>query len=1083
MAQDIQELIRARQEAQARIDSLKQTLTTPQEKMLLQTGQLAELEKLIGTPLPSLAQDLKLITTPLPATESTQPPEQPTLAQELQKSKTETSTIAGAGALGVETFLSQFRQHSIEEDGYYKKQEEKLTKEWDEKEKAYKEAWSKTIPNKKPTSEEQEKINKALAEHHYEHFHGENSVHERARQETLKHYQEQAEKGSWSAKRKLNQYAKASKKSLAALETRIEAASQARITMAKQAPKPKGLFNNAAKKEWEIQQQLQQKSIREQTSKEFHDRYVNQHLQPSGSLHPTVDKLADQKTFFGKNKYNALAESRDRVLSYQKIPMQDLPSVTHHTPESYPEQHHEGSTHAYMPRNNLQQRQHIPSPGSSVEKLLANSITKINPAVIWTIIIIVVILLFFFLIIIFEDDITGMLSSSDIPVSQLSCGTAFWHNTHGTSLEISKRINEDFRVAISVRDAKDLNGFPPDKAGEFTYPGLATYNTICLLFGAYENSSYLSTMKDQSYQFNDFGMGVIGTPDDYYNNQTSMIVVIDEITKDNKTTCAIDFGKDKSGTNTDGRGRIFWTITGIDACVSKDENGLIHASPRLQFLIAHILAQSYIKQQEHLNKGKGAFVSFVNKQLAQSTHLLPTANCAGLYASNPSDVTNLQKNCFADMVGEFLTYPKTVSTQLTASPVAVTPSTDSTPSPIAPIASLDMLSDYPDGSFNDYYQFALTSLFNGQPFFVSPNSILAITKEIAGHLIKTFGRSEDLYDQFDTYPSITLHTSPPTTITMGKIDPPICLYYNRCVDRRYWCSDLVIDSYNIAMGDKNFLDQSWTAKSKMGQTLTIGNVDIMIQYFQKQPGKLVYYANDDNQPLKHVSPGFAIFFNDTPKRYASHVGLIKSFQSNNEQNQVINGLDSRGNGWFYTYEANSNGLNDEKLPGRKVSVLNWKAVGGTTVVGFGGLAASLQSGTAPSQSTNPSTCPIGTSYWCLPSTLQQYGWSAQDANIASGICMIESNGGNPNAFNSTRCASGGDYSVGLFQINFTNQAHHDLCSNDPICTTSDVNKLPVCIKSYTDPVKNIQTAVAFKKSNGWTPWKSEGPTSKYKCWQ
>ncbi len=125
----------------------------------------------------------------------------------------------------------------------------------------------------------------------------------------------------------------------------------------------------------------------------------------------------------------------------------------------------------------------------------------------------------------------------------------------------------------------------------------------------------------------------------------------------------------------------------------------------------------------------------------------------------------------------------------------------------------------------------------------------------------------------------------------------------------YWCTNLVIDTYNLA--GKSGLNDNHQA------------VISMRNFWKTSPGYIhLDYLNGNYQNiLSAISPGFAIFFESQPGVFTGneHVAIIKS-----------KNIDSRGNGFVETYDANTN-AKTQRYP-----VVNWDVKNQLyTLVGFG----------------------------------------------------------------------------------------------------------------------------------------------------
>jgi hypothetical protein len=99
----------------------------------------------------------------------------------------------------------------------------------------------------------------------------------------------------------------------------------------------------------------------------------------------------------------------------------------------------------------------------------------------------------------------------------------------------------------------------------------------------------------------------------------------------------------------------------------------------------------------------------------------------------------------------------------------------------------------------------------------------------------------------------------------------------------YWCTNLVIDSYNLA--------------GKRGLVANHQAVVDMRKFWKTATGyKYVDYSGNKQQAIQAITPGYAIFFeqNDGVASGAEHVAILKSIE-----------VDNRGNGQIQTYDSNS----------------------------------------------------------------------------------------------------------------------------------------------------------------------------------
>lgn len=128
----------------------------------------------------------------------------------------------------------------------------------------------------------------------------------------------------------------------------------------------------------------------------------------------------------------------------------------------------------------------------------------------------------------------------------------------------------------------------------------------------------------------------------------------------------------------------------------------------------------------------------------------------------------------------------------------------------------------------------------------------------------------------------------------------------------YWCTNIVIDSYNLA------------GKSGLGDNQQA--VVSMVNFWKNALGyKYLDHLNGNHRDvLLNVLPGYAIFFEDVPGQFTEreHTAIIKTID-----------IDTNGNGEIETYDSNS---------GRKINIYpvdNWsvKNIPYSYLVGFGGV--------------------------------------------------------------------------------------------------------------------------------------------------
>lgn len=126
----------------------------------------------------------------------------------------------------------------------------------------------------------------------------------------------------------------------------------------------------------------------------------------------------------------------------------------------------------------------------------------------------------------------------------------------------------------------------------------------------------------------------------------------------------------------------------------------------------------------------------------------------------------------------------------------------------------------------------------------------------------------------------------------------------------YWCTNSIIDSYNLSGKDG-------LGDSEQG-------VVSMVAFWNSHDGYTYHdYLNGSHQSvLQAVKPSFAIFFESSPGVHTGyeHVAMVKSIQ-----------VDSSGNGEIQTYDSNST-VKISHYPVAGWSIKNTPY----TVVGFGG---------------------------------------------------------------------------------------------------------------------------------------------------
>lgn len=260
---------------------------------------------------------------------------------------------------------------------------------------------------------------------------------------------------------------------------------------------------------------------------------------------------------------------------------------------------------------------------------------------------------------------------------------------------------------------------------------------------------------------------------------------------------------------------------------------------------------------------------------------IPTYNCLRDYT--PTVDTPNPAECFSDMAGSFLTYKDFHDTIRQGGQIVPN--------------NWQLMNDYP-GNFPIYYNFALLNLFAANTAIGNSSQLVSIAQQITQRLGKTFGRSIDLYDQIVPNPPghFQLPDSPSPNYVVAMRSGSACIVVNHvkeCVNSRYWCTDLIIDTYNISLGQR-----------MLGEDL--GSVEDLIYFWKNPPSSdfvFVHYRNASEHQsalikLYATKPTFgaALFFESKEGDYNGfeHVALIRDMS-----------LDSSGNGKILTYEANS----------------------------------------------------------------------------------------------------------------------------------------------------------------------------------
>lgn len=317
-----------------------------------------------------------------------------------------------------------------------------------------------------------------------------------------------------------------------------------------------------------------------------------------------------------------------------------------------------------------------------------------------------------------------------------------------------------------------------------------------------------------------------------------------------------------------------------------DIYGACSSSPGNEFVITHELA--HVIQFENADL-VSQFCSQVYHGSLQTGHCvsshpnsIPTYNCLRDYTPNV-DTPN-PAECFSDMAGSFLTYKDFHDT--------VVNNGHTIPN------NWQLMNDYP-GNFPVYYNFALLNLFSANTATGNASQLVSIAQQITQNLGKTFGRAIDEYDQIVPNPPghFQLQNSPSPNYVVAMRSGSACIVVNgvkKCVNSRYWCTDLLIDTYNITLG-----------KRVLGEDL--GTVQDMIYFWKNPPSSsfvFVHYrlAGEHQSALLKLygsKPTFgdALFFESKEGDHNGfeHVALIRDMN-----------LDSNGNGKILTYEANNN---------------------------------------------------------------------------------------------------------------------------------------------------------------------------------
>lgn len=305
-----------------------------------------------------------------------------------------------------------------------------------------------------------------------------------------------------------------------------------------------------------------------------------------------------------------------------------------------------------------------------------------------------------------------------------------------------------------------------------------------------------------------------------------------------------------------------------------------------QFIITHEFA--HVIQFENANLvGKfcsQAYHGSISKGHCESSspNIIPTYNCLRDYT--PTIDTPNPAECFSDMAGAFLTYKNFHDT--------ITRNGQTVPN------NWERMDNYPT-NFPQYYNFASQNLFLPNTTIpTNASGLVTIAQTITSKLSKTFGRKIDLYDQIKPNPpgNFQLPNSPNPKYVVVMRGGQSCATINgnrECVLSRYWCTDLLIDTYNVVLG-----------KRVLGEDL--GTVEDMIIFWKNPPTTnfvFVHYRNANEHQnalaaLYTTKPNFgdALFFESVEGKHTGfeHVALIRDVS-----------LDGNGNGVIHTYEANN----------------------------------------------------------------------------------------------------------------------------------------------------------------------------------
>ncbi len=317
-------------------------------------------------------------------------------------------------------------------------------------------------------------------------------------------------------------------------------------------------------------------------------------------------------------------------------------------------------------------------------------------------------------------------------IVQLKCGDSNIKAIQGREIStFTTDINNYFFLDYFPLDARNKDsgnwipiGDSPDsyKHNQTVKATEDVVNTLCVLFGhVKENPAFTS----ESY-INTFGTLVVGTTKQGRSGGDSgsrgrgdaLDVAIFTEFDDSSSSCESKY----TTTQGDGSTRLEVRIKNPDKCTSIYQ---------LQFNIAQGLGYALMDQQnnQYIHDPK-IFNSFKSPTGPYNNpYLLPTGGCELSPSPNPRD-------CFADMVGEYFTYPY----YFDSNGSYITPTDIPTPTPQIPEATITIiqgklsitpaptyppvtptlnspLSDFPTGKYKAYYDFAYNNLFDGIDFY------------------------------------------------------------------------------------------------------------------------------------------------------------------------------------------------------------------------------------------------------------------------------------------------------------------------------------------------------------------------------